>query len=155
MKVARVIAAYIVSPLAGGIYWVVLNWLLNHRDPELLRDPLAIVGILLLFAIIGYVAEGLLGTPLLCWFRRRGYSSLRSFLWGGFAIGVIVWVYPLLLFFPVLRERSLLYNIMSVLIGSVVPALLSTIVFWSIAGRQITNRWTRAEPAGFSSTTYV
>jgi hypothetical protein len=79
MKVARVIAAHIVSPLAGAIYWVVLNWLLNRRDPELLRDPLAIVGILLLFATIGYVAEGLLGTPLLCWFRRRGYSRcLRS-----------------------------------------------------------------------------
>jgi len=129
--------------LAGGIYWVVLNWLLNDRDPELLRDPLAIVGILLLFAIIGYVAEGLLGTPLLCWFRRRGYSSLPSFLWGGFAIGVIVWVYPLLLFFLVLRERSLFYNVIAVLVGSVVPTLLSTIVFWFIAGRQITNRWTR------------
>jgi len=155
MKVARVIAAYIVSPLAGAIYWVVLNWLLNRRDPELLRDPLAIVGILLLFAIIGYLAEGLLGTPLLYWFRRRGYSSLFSFLWGGFAIGVIVWLYPLLLFFPVLRERSLPYNLMSVLIGAVVPALLSTTVFWFIAGRQITNRWTRAEPAGLSSTTCV
>ncbi|HEY3040585.1 MAG TPA: hypothetical protein VGJ66_17740 [Pyrinomonadaceae bacterium] len=147
MKVARVIAAYIVSPLAGGIYWVVLNWLLNHCDPELLRDPLAIVGILLLFAIIGYVAEGLLGTPLLCWFRRRGYSSLHSFLWGGFAIGVIVWVYPLLLFFPVLRERSLFFNLMAALLGSVVPALLSTIVFWVIAGRNPTNRWTRAAEA--------
>jgi hypothetical protein len=150
MKVARVVAAYIVSPLAGGIYWVVLNWLLNHRDPELLRDPLAIVGNLLLFAMIGYVAEGLLGTPLLCWFRRHGYSSLRSFLWGGFAIGVIVWVYPLLLFFPVLRERTIVFNLMAVLVGSVVPALLSTIVFWFIAGRQITNRWTRAAGACFA-----
>jgi hypothetical protein len=151
MKVVRVIAAYIVSPLAGAIYWVVLNWLLNHRDPQLLQDPLAIVGILLLFAIIGYVAEGLLGTPLLWWFRRRGYSSLHSFLWGGFAIGVIVWVYPLLFFFPVLCERSLFYNVMAVLVGSVVPALLSTIVFWIIAGRQITNRWTRAAGARFAS----
>jgi hypothetical protein len=73
MKVGRLVAAYIISPLVAGIYWVLLNWLLNQRDPQLLRDPLGIVSILVLFTLIGYVAEGLLGTPLLCWFRRRGY----------------------------------------------------------------------------------
>jgi len=134
MKVARLVAAYIISPLVAGIYWVLLNWLLNQRDPQLLRDPLGIISILVLFTLIGYVAEGLLGTPLLCWFRRRGYLSLVSFLWGGFAIGVVVWLYPWLVFFPVLRERSVFFNLMSVLIGSVVPALLSTVVFWYIAG---------------------
>jgi len=138
MKLRRVIAAYIVSPLAGGVYWLFLNWLINGRNPELLRDPLAIVSIVGLFTVIGYVAEGLLGTPLLCWFRKRGYSSLPSFMWSGFAIGIVAWLYPLLLFFPFLREQSLFFNIMVVLIGCVVPALLSTIVFWFIAGRQIT-----------------
>ena len=153
MKRSRIIAAYILSPFAGGIYWLVLNWQLNGRDPQMLRDPIGIISILSLFTMIGYVAEGLLGTPLLCWFRRRGYSSLPLFLWGGFAIGVLAWLYPLLVFFPVFRERSLFFNLMSVLIGSVIPALLSTTVFWLIAGRQITNRWTRAESAGLSSTT--
>jgi hypothetical protein len=138
MKVTRVITAYVVSPLAGGVYWVVLNWLINSRNPELLRDPLGIISILGLFTVIGYIAEGLLGTPLLCWFRKRGYSSLRSFIWSGFAIGIVAWLYPLLLFFPFLREQSLFFNIMFVLIGCVVPAVLSAIVFWFIAGRQIT-----------------
>jgi hypothetical protein len=138
MKVGRVIAAYLVSPFAGGVYWVVLNWLINGRDPQMWRDPVGIISILGLFTVIGYIAEGLLGTPLLCWFRKRGYSSLPSFLWSGFAIGIVVSLYPLLLFFQFLREQSLFFNIMVVLIGCVVPALLSTIVFWFIAGRQIT-----------------
>jgi hypothetical protein len=155
MKVGRVIAAYIVSPLVGGIYWVVFNWQLNGRDPQMWRDFIGIVSILGLFTIVGYIAEGLLGTPLLCWFRRRGYSSLRSFLLGGVAIGIVIWLFISLLYFPLFRERSFVFNLMFGLLGCTVPALLSTIVFWFIGGRQITNRWTRAEPPGLSSTTCV
>ncbi len=141
------IAAYILSPVAGGIYWLVLNWVINGRDPQMLRDPLGIVSILGLFTVIGYGAEGLLGTPLLCWFRRRGYSSLRSFLLGGVAIAIVVWLSMSLLYLQFFREMSLFFNLMFGLLGCTVPALLSTIVFWFLGGRQITNRWTRAAGA--------
>ena len=153
MKVGRVIAAYIVSPFAGGVYWVVFNWLINGRDPQMWRDPIGIISILGLFTVIGYIAEGLLGTPLLCWFRRRGDSSLRSFLLGGLAVAIVVWLFTSLVYSQLFRERSFVFNLMFLLLGCTVPALLSTIVFWFIGGRQITNRWTRAEPAGLSSTT--
>jgi len=141
MKISRVVATYILSPVAGGIYWLVLNWQLNGRDPQMLRDPLGIVSIFVLFTVIGYVAEGLLGTPLLCWFRRRGYSSLRSFLLGGVAIAIVVWLSTTLLYFQILREMSLVFNLMFLLVGCIVPVLLSTIVFWFVGGRQITSAW--------------
>ena len=140
MKVRRVIIAYIVSPFAGGVYWLVLNWLLNGGDPQMLRDPPPVVSILGLFTVIGYFAEGLLGTPLLCWFRRRGYSSLRSFLLGGVAIAIVVWLSTSLLYIQFFRQMSLGFNLMFGLLGCTVPALLSTIVFWFVGGRQITNR---------------
>jgi hypothetical protein len=107
----------------------------------MLRDPLGIVSIFGLFTVIGYVAEGLLGTPLLCWFRRRGYSSLRSFLLGGVAITIVVWLSTTLLYFQILREMSLVFNLMFLLVGCIVPVLLSTIVFWFVGGRQITSAW--------------
>jgi len=145
MKLRRVIAAYILSPFAGGIYWVVFNWQLNGRDPQMWRDPIGIVSILGLFTIVGYTAEGLLGTPMLCWFRRRGCSSLRSFLLGGVVIAIVVWLFISLLYFPLFHEKSLVFNLMFLLVGCMAPTLLSTIVGWFISGRQITSRWTRAE----------
>jgi hypothetical protein len=90
MKVARVIAAYLVSPLVAATYMVVFYWLINERDPQIWRDPVGIVSILALYAFHGYLAEGLFCTPLLCWFRRRGYSSLRPFLLGAVAIGFVI-----------------------------------------------------------------
>jgi len=141
MKVSRVVATYILSPVASGIYWLVLNWQLDGRDPQMLRDPLGIVSIFALFTVIRYVAERLLGTPLLCWLSRRGYSSLRSFLLGGVAIAIVVWLSTTLLYFQILREMSLVFNLMFLLIGCIVPVLLSTIVFWFVGGRQITSAW--------------
>ena len=104
----------------------------------MLSDLIGIISILGLFTLIGYIAEGLLATPLLYWFRRRGYSSLRSFLLGGLAVAIIVWLITSLLYSPILREMSLVFNLMFLLLGCTVPALLSTIVFWFIGGRQIT-----------------
>ena len=137
MKVNRVITAYLVSPFAAGIYWVFLNWQINGRDPEMWRDLVGILSILGLFAVIGYVAEGLLGIPLLYWFRRHGYLSLPLFLIGGILVGIVVGLFVIALY-QLFREMSLMFNLMFVLVGCIVPALLSTIVFWFIGGRHIT-----------------
>ena len=141
MRPGRVIAAYIVSPIVGGIYWVVLNGLVSSWIAQMWLDPVGIVSILGLFTVIGYVAEGLLGTPLLFWFRRRGFSSLRWFLLGGLAVAIVVWLFASLLYSQILREMSLVFNLMFLLVGCIVPALLSTTLFWFIAGRQITRAW--------------
>jgi ABC-type thiamin/hydroxymethylpyrimidine transport system permease subunit len=104
-----------------------------------------------LFTIIGYVAEGLLGTPLLYWFRRRGYSSLRSFLLGGVAIAIVVWLSTSLLYIQILREMSVVFNLMFLLVRCIAPVLLSTIVFWFIGGRQITRAWSGLAESGLNS----
>jgi hypothetical protein len=155
MNIGRVITAYVVSPLAAAVYMLFFFWLINDRDPQIWRDLLGIVSMIGFYALIGYVAEGLFGTPLLCWFRRRGYSSLRSFLLGGFAIGFVIWLYWFITLFQLFGQKSLTFNLVFAVAGCIAPALLGTFIFWSIGGRQITNRWTRAEPADLSSTTCV
>ena len=138
MKVRRVITAYVVSPLVAAIYMLLFFWLINDRYPELWHDLLGIISILGFYALIGYVAEGLFGTPLLCWFRRRGYSSLRSFLLGGFAIGFIIWLFCFIYLFQLFGAKSAIFNLVFGVAGCIAPALLGTIVFWFIGGRQIT-----------------
>jgi hypothetical protein len=64
----------------------------------------------------------------------------RSFLLGGLVVAIVVWLLTSLLYSQILREMSLVFNFMFLLLGCIVPALLSTIAFWFIGGRQITNR---------------
>jgi hypothetical protein len=70
---------------------------------------------------------------------------------GGLAVATVVWLFTSLVYSQLLREMSFVFNLMFLLLGCTVPALLSTIVFWFIGGRQITNRWTGAAGACFSS----
>ena len=105
MKRGRIIAAYILSPFAGAIYMFVLLWLLNDRDPDMWRDPLGIVSIIGLFAIIGYFAEGI-ATPIICLLSSRGYMGLRWFLLGGLVIGICLWLFLTVYYFQIFHEMS-------------------------------------------------
>lgn len=134
MKVLRVITAYLVSPLAAAIYMLPFFWLINDRDPQIWGDPIGIVSILALYAFHGYVAEALFGTPLLCWFRRRGYSSLRPFLLGAVAIGFVIWLYYFIALFQFFVQMSLTFNLVFALAGCIAPALLGTVTFGLSAG---------------------
>jgi hypothetical protein len=140
MKRRRVIVAYLLSPLAGAFYLVALWPLANGENLRyLLKDPVGAVSMFLLFAMIGYLAEAILATPVLCMFRQRGYLSLPWFLFGGSLIGIVVWAFLLLYFLQIFSGTSLSYKLMFGVLGCVAPALISTALFWSIVRRQITS----------------
>jgi hypothetical protein len=129
MKRGRIITAYVLSPFAGAIYMLVLMWLLNG---PMWDDPKGIVSVIVIFAIIGYLVEGLLGTPVLCFFRRRGHLSLPWFLLGGLVIGIVLWIFLMIYLFPIFIETLFSYKLMFGLLGCVAPALISTSAFWFI-----------------------
>jgi hypothetical protein len=89
MNQRRVIVAFLLSPLAGGLYVVALI-VFEKRLWNQLTDILGLASMVLFFAIIGYVAEVALGIPLLCLFRRINRLTLPWFLLGGLIIGVVV-----------------------------------------------------------------
>jgi hypothetical protein len=91
-------------------------------------DPLGIVSIIGLYAIIGYFAEGM-ATPIICLLRSRGYMGLRWFLLGGLVIGMFLWLF-LTLYFQIFRQASLTFNLKVGLLGCIPPALISTTLFW-------------------------
>jgi len=131
MRRGRVIAAYIVSPFAGAIYMFVLLWLLNHRDPNMLGDYVGILSVIGLFAIIGYFGEGI-ATPIICLLRSRGHMNLPWFLLGGLVVGVWMWLFWSLYLIQLFVGTSFTFKLMFGLLGCIVPALISTTVFWYI-----------------------
>ena len=84
-----------------------------------------------LFAIIGYFAEGV-ATPIICLLRSRGRMSLWWFLLGGVVVGLWIWLFWSLYLIGLFIHMSLRFNLMFALLGCVVPALISTTVFWCI-----------------------
>jgi hypothetical protein len=125
MNQRRVIVAFLLSPLAGGLYVVALI-VFEKRLWNQLTDILGLASMVLFFAIIGYVAEVALGIPLLCLFRRINRLTLPWFLLGGLIIGVVV------------------AAVLSILLGAsddplsfalfycIAPAIISTTLFWFI-----------------------
>ena len=75
MNRTRVIAAFLLSPFAAALYLLGLVFLFDNPVPTHISELLAIV---VLFAIIGFVAEFVLGIPLLLLFRY--FSSDETLL---------------------------------------------------------------------------
>jgi hypothetical protein len=76
MNQRRIIAAFLLSPLAGSLYIVALTifekglWHQIFKGGlwSVLEDILGMTSMVLFFAIIGYVAEGTLGVPCYAYF---------------------------------------------------------------------------------------
>ena len=130
MKRRRIIAAFLLSPLAGALCLVALFLFEKGHWRDDLTDIVGMLSMVLFFAIIGYVAEGALGIPLLCLFRRVNRLTLPWFLLGGFVIGIVVsivvWIY-FFTFFGALPDP-----LTFALFFCIAPAIISTSVFWFI-----------------------
>ena len=121
----RVVLAFLLSPLAGGLYIVALI-VFEKRLWSQLTDILGLASMVSFFAIIGYVAELVLGIPLLCLFRRINRLTLPWFLLGGLVIGIVVAAVLRIL----LGASD--HPLISALFYCIAPAVISTIVFWII-----------------------
>ena len=117
MNRTRVIVAFLLSPFAAALYLLVLVFLFDNPAPTHAGE---IAAVIVLFAIIGFVAEIVLGIPLLLLFRYFRLMKLHWFLLGGFAIGIVVFGF---------FDRPA-YRIKWGLMYCVVPAMLSTAAFW-------------------------
>ena len=117
MNRTRVIAAFLLSPFAGGLYLLVLAFLFDDPVPTHIGELLAIV---VFFALIGFVAEIVLGIPLLLLFRYFRLMKLPWFLLGGFVIGVAVFGF----------FGGPIYRITWGLMYCLAPAMISTVAFW-------------------------
>jgi len=95
-------------------------------------------------ALIGFFAEGM-ATPIICFLRSRGYAGLRWFLLGGLSIGIWLWLFLMFYYLPYMLQAPRSFLVLLGLLGCIPPALISTTLFWFLAGRQTTNRWTGAE----------
>jgi hypothetical protein len=113
----RVIAAFLLSPFAAVLYLLVLVFLFDNPVPTHIGELAAIV---VLFALIGFVAELALGIPLLLLLRYFRLLKLPCFLLGGFLIGLAVFGF---------FDRPL-YRIKWGFLYCVVPAMISTAAFW-------------------------
>ncbi len=125
MNRRRVIAAFFVSPLAGALYLLLLT-IVEKNLWNQLRNILGMVSTILFFAIIGYVAEGALGLPLLCLFRRVNRLTLQWFLLGGLVIGIVISIVVSIIF-----GEPYSYLVFPILY-CIAPAIISTTVFWFI-----------------------
>jgi hypothetical protein len=117
MSRTRVIVAFLLSPFAAALYLLVLVILFDNPAPTRAGE---IAAVIVLFVIIGFVAEIVLVLPLLLLFRYFRLMKLHWFLLGGFAIGVIIFGF---------FDRPV-YRIKCGLMYCVVPAVLSTAAFW-------------------------
>ena len=125
MNRRRIIAAFLLSPLAGGLYVVALI-VFEKRLWNQLTDILGLGSMVLFFAIIGYVAEGALGIPMLCLFRRVNCLTLPWFVPGGFVIGIVVSIVVSIFFGA--PDDPLIFA----LFYCIAPAIISATVFWFI-----------------------
>ena len=126
MNRRRIIAAFLLSPLAGALYVVALI-VFEKRLWHQLTDILGLSSMLLFFAIIGYVAEIALGIPLLCLFRRVSRVALPWFLLGGVVIGLFV-----SLIASILLGAAADDPLSFALFYCIAPAVISAAVFWFI-----------------------
>jgi hypothetical protein len=117
MNRTRVIAAFLLSPFAASLYLLALHFLFDDPVSSQIGE---MIGIVVFFALIGFVAELALGIPLLLLFRYFHLMKLPWFLFGGFLIGVAVFGF---FDWP-------LYRIKWGLVYCVVPAMISTAAFW-------------------------
>ena len=129
MNRRRIIAAFLLSPLAGALYLVLLI-MFEKGLWDQLTNILGMVSTVLFFAIIGYVAEVALGIPLLCLFRRVNRLTLPWFLLGGFVIGIVVSIVVWIYFFGSFGASPNPLGFAS--LYCIAPAIISTTVFWFI-----------------------
>ena len=129
MKRGRIIAAFLLSPFAGALYLLTLGLIFYDLSP---KDIVGMFSVILLFSIIGYVAEVTLGIPLLLLFRRFRVSGLLWFLLGGLVVGIVVWIVVSSYFFIGFgkSDNSFAFEIGFGLLGCIAPAIISTAVFW-------------------------
>jgi hypothetical protein len=125
MSRRRIITAFLLSPLASALYVVALI-VFEKRLWNQLPDILGLASMVLFFAIIGYVAEGVMGIPLLFLFRRINRLTLPWFLLGGFVIGTVISV--IVSIFLGAADDPLSFA----LLYCIAPAIISTTVFWFI-----------------------
>ena len=117
MKRHRIIAAFLLSPFGAAFYLLGLVLLFDNPRPTHIEE---LITVIVLFLIIGFVAEIALGIPLLLLFRHFCLMKLPWFLFGGFVIGLAV--------FAVFDRPS--YRLKWGLVYCVVPAMISTTAFW-------------------------
>lgn len=95
MNRRRALAAFLLSPFVGALAFLLLRVIANGAFSHglwLPRSQVALaVGWFFLFPLaIGFVAEILLGLPLLKAFVAMRWLSIASFAAGGFVIGIVV-----------------------------------------------------------------
>ena len=117
----RQIVAFLVSPLVGALFLTVLDVPISDR--------VGFASMFVLYAVLGYGAEGVFGVALLTLFYRFAWLKLRWFLAGGFLIGLIVAV-PF--FIVVFVTAGVVRALSFVSLYCIAPAVLSTIVFWCV-----------------------
>jgi hypothetical protein len=117
----RIIVAFLLSPLVGALYLAALDVPIS--------DTLGFAVMIVLYAIIGYVAECVFGLPFLKLFYRFGWLKLRWFLAGGLVIGLII---ALPFFFIVFFTGGIFRALAFGSLYCVAPAVLSTAVFWCV-----------------------
>ena len=121
----RIICAFLLSPFVAALYLLVLVLLFDNPRPTHIEELAAIV---VLFAVIGFVAEIIFGIPLLLLFRYFRLMKLHWFLLGGFVIGVAVFGF---------FDRPV-YRIKWGFLYCVLPAMLSTAAFWFLGRSRTT-----------------
>ncbi len=117
MNRTRVIVAFLLSPFAAALYLLALHFAF---DDPVSTNVQELISFVVFLAIIGFVAEIALGIPLLLLFRYFRLMKLPWFLLGGLVIGLAV--------FGFFGRPS--YQLKWGLVYCVVPAMISTAVFW-------------------------
>jgi hypothetical protein len=113
----RVITAFLLSPFVAALYLLVLVVLFDNPDTTRIGE---LVTMVVFLALIGFVAEIVLGIPMLLVFRHFHLMKLPWFLLGGFVIGVDV--------FGFFEGRW--YRAHWGFVYCVIPAIMSTAAFW-------------------------
>jgi hypothetical protein len=138
MNRSRIIAAFLLSPFAAALYLLVLVLLFDNPRPTHIDELAAIV---VFFAVVGFVAEIIFGIPLLLLFRYFRLRKLPWFSLGGFLIGLAVFGF---------FDRPV-YRIKWGLLYCVVPAVISTAVFWFLGWSAYNNSLDRSGGSVFLS----
>jgi hypothetical protein len=119
MNRSRIIAAFLVSPLAAILYLFSLSLFFHEPLPRHVEEIVAAITFL---ALIGFVAEIGLGLPMLLLFWYFRLLKLPWLLAGGLLIGSAVFAF----------FGGPVYRLQWGLIYCVGPTLISTVTFWFI-----------------------
>lgn len=123
----RIIAAFLLSPIGGALYLLTLGVIVDNLNPA---DIIGVSVMAIFYTLIGYVAEIVLGIPLLLIFRRAGFMKFRWFILGGLVIGIAVWIVVEIWFFGGFGDLPASHHFYFALMYCVPPAVISTIGFW-------------------------